>query len=141
MYSVLFLLAALFAIAGLYIMLNAQFLAAVHVIVYAGAIMVLFLYVIMFLNLNTPITIRKSQLVRTVAVVSGGLFFLVLFAGLWKSYLGADQHYLDPDLGTAKNLGKVLFHEFIIPFELTSVLFISAMVGVVIFNKKDMTNG
>jgi NADH:ubiquinone oxidoreductase subunit 6 (subunit J) len=68
MYSVLFLLICFFSVAGLYVMLNAQFLAIVHIIVYAGAIMVLFLYVIMFLNMSTPITIRKSKLVMGIAV-------------------------------------------------------------------------
>jgi NADH-quinone oxidoreductase subunit J len=140
MYSVLFLLVTFFAVAGLYIMLNAQFLAIVHIIVYAGAIMVLFLYVIMFLSLHQPITIRKSQMARLAAAFTGGLMFLVLFASLWQTQISPSSIEVNQNLGTAKTLGKILFNEFIVPFELTSILFISAMVGVVIFNKKDNTN-
>ncbi|MBK9737348.1 MAG: NADH-quinone oxidoreductase subunit J [Saprospiraceae bacterium] len=139
-YSVLFLLAALFSIAGLYIMLNAQFLAIVHVIVYAGAIMVLFLYVIMFLNLTGPITIRKSQLVRFAAALTGLMMFLIIFASLWQTNFGESPKVVNQNIGYARTLGKVLFKEFLIPFEMTSILFLSAMIGVVIFNKKENTN-
>ena len=121
-------------------MLNAQFLAVVHVIVYAGAIMVLFLYVIMFLNLNGPITIRKSQLVRFAAALTGLMMFLILFASIWQTNFSESPKVLDQNIGYAKTLGKVLFNEFLIPFEMTSILFLSAMIGVVIFNKKEKIN-
>src|SRR6187431_3595652 len=77
-YSVLYMIFCLFTIAGHYILLNAQFLAAVHVIVYSGAIMVLFLYVIMMLNLNPEAEPHFSKISKTIAVVTGGLFMLVL---------------------------------------------------------------
>ncbi|HRG42005.1 MAG TPA: NADH-quinone oxidoreductase subunit J, partial [Saprospiraceae bacterium] len=88
MYSVLFLLICFFSVAGLYVMLNAQFLAIVHIIVYAGAIMVLFLYVIMFLNMSTPITIRKSKLVMGIAVFTGSSLCFVLVTALWATNFG-----------------------------------------------------
>jgi NADH-quinone oxidoreductase subunit J len=141
MYSVLFLLVCFFSVAGLYVMLNAQFLGIVHIIVYAGAIMVLFLYVIMFLNMNSPITIRKSRLVMLAAVLTGLMFLFVLFAALWSTGFGQHPAQVDQTIGLPKTLGKVLFNEFLIPFEVTSVLFLSAMVGVVIFNKKEVANG
>ncbi len=141
MYSVLFLLVCFFAVAGLYIMLNAQFLAIVHIIVYAGAIMVLFLYVLMFLNLNTPAAFSKSNLARLAAMITGGLVFIVLFAGFYQTTLTQLPEAVDAEIGTVQTLGKVLFTDFLIPFELTSVLFISAMVGVVIINKKEGSNG
>lgn len=137
MYSVLFLLGCFFAIAGLYVILNAQFLAIVHIIVYAGAIMVLFLYVIMFLNMSTPITIRKSKLVMLAAVLTAMMMCFVLVIALWRTQFGQYPEEVDQNIGLAKTLGKVLFNEFLIPFELTSVLFISSMIGVVIFNKKE----
>ncbi len=140
MYSVLFLLVCFFAVAGLYVMLNAQFLGIVHIIVYAGAIMVLFLYVIMFLNMSSPVTIRKSKLVMVAAVFTGLLFLFVLFAALWATPFGQAPQLVDQNIGLAKTLGKVLFNEFLIPFEVTSVLFLSGMVGVVIFNKKEAEN-
>ncbi|MBK8347443.1 MAG: NADH-quinone oxidoreductase subunit J [Saprospiraceae bacterium] len=139
MYSVLFLLACFFSIAGLFVMLNAQFLAVVHIIVYAGAIMVLFLYVIMFLNMSTPITIRKSKLVMFAAVLTGLMMAFLLVVSVWQTQaFGQHPEIVDQNIGLAKTLGKVLFNEYLIPFELTSILFISSMVGVVIFNKKEV---
>lgn len=137
MYSVLYLLICFFSVAGLFVMLNAQFLSIVHIIVYAGAIMVLFLYVIMFLNMSTPITIRKSKLVMGIAVLTGSMVCFVLVTALWASDFGKDPAIVDQNIGLASTLGKILFKEFLIPFEVSSVLFLSAMVGVVIFNKKD----
>ncbi|MBK6497990.1 MAG: NADH-quinone oxidoreductase subunit J [Saprospiraceae bacterium] len=137
MYSVLFLLICFFSVAGLYVMLNAQFLAIVHIIVYAGAIMVLFLYVIMFLNMSTPITIRKSKLVMGIAVLTGSSLCFVLVTALWATNFGQNPAIVNQDIGLASTLGKVLFNEFLIPFEVSSVLFLSSMVGIVIFNKKE----
>lgn len=137
MYSVLSLLICFFSVAGLYIMLNAQFLAIVHIIVYAGAIMVLFLYVLMFLNLNSPVQIRKNNLTRIAAVMAGGLLFCVLLSGFLQTQLVEMPEAMGEKVGSVENLGKVLFNEFLIPFELSSVLFISAMVGVIIINKKE----
>jgi NADH-quinone oxidoreductase subunit J len=140
MYSVLNLLVAFFAIAGLYLMLDAQFLAIVHIIVYAGAIMVLFIYVIMFLNLSGPISSINSNVVKMMAAGTGLMFLFVLLASLIKSSFvsqsATNAQYTQ--IGDATTLGKVLFNEFLIPFELTSALFLSAMIGVVIFNKKEI---
>ncbi len=141
MYSVLYLLVCFFSVAGLYIMLNAEFLAIVHVIVYAGAIMVLFLYVLMFLNLNTSPSFSTSSLLRVAAMTTGGMIFIILFASFYKTQLTELPQSMDIDVGSVQTLGKVLFNEFLIPFELTSILFISAMVGVVIINKKESANG
>jgi NADH-quinone oxidoreductase subunit J len=137
MYNVLFLLICFFSVAGLYIMLNAQFLAIVHIIVYAGAIMVLFLYVLMFLNLNSPVQIRKSTITRLAAVVTGGMIFIVLMGGFLQTQLTEMPEAVDEKIGSVQTLGKILFNEFLIPFELSSILFISAMVGVIIINKKE----
>ena len=134
--SVLFLIMTFFAIAGHYLLLNAQFLAVVHIIVYAGAIMVLFLFVIMMMNMNADTEPQKSQLVRFAGVISGGILLLVVLAALKK----ADPALMSEkstDIGLISNLGKVLFHEFIVPFELSSVLFLSAMVGAVLIGKKN----
>jgi NADH-quinone oxidoreductase subunit J len=137
MYSVLFLLLGFFAVAGLYIMLNAEFLAIVHIIVYAGAIMVLFLYVLMFINMNFPAAMQKSNLVRLAAIITGGMIFLVLFASLWQTQLPEPAKEIDENAGSVQLLGQVLFNDFLIPFELSSILFISAMVGVMILTKKE----
>src|ERR1700741_2435953 len=81
-HSVLYLIITFFSIAGHYILLNAQFLAAVHVIVYAGAIMVLFLYVIMLLNLNEETEPHKSNVLKVTATICGGLLLVILVGAL-----------------------------------------------------------
>jgi NADH-quinone oxidoreductase subunit J len=138
MYSVLGLLVTFFSVAGIYLMLDAQFLAIVHIIVYAGAIMVLFLYVIMFLNLNLPVAMSNSQTVRLMAVGTGLMLLLVMIAAMLKSkFVSLTDPSNYTQIGDAKTLGKVLFGEYLMPFELTSILFLSAMVGVMIFNKRE----
>src|SRR6202166_2914787 len=79
-HSVLWLIVVFFAISGHYVLLNAQFLAIVNLIVYAGAIMVLFLFVIMLMNLNADVEPQKGQLVQLAGVISGGVLFLVVLA-------------------------------------------------------------
>jgi NADH-quinone oxidoreductase subunit J len=135
-YSVLYLIITFFAIAGHYILLNAQFLAAVHVIVYAGAIMVLFLYVIMLLNLNTETEPHKSNFLKIAATVCGGLLMIVLVGSLKGAELMPAKSP-DAGVGTVKNLGKVLFTDFLLPFEVASVLLLAAMVGAVMLGKSD----
>src|SRR6201998_4022160 len=80
--SVMFLIGTFFAISGHYILMNAQFLAIVNIIVYAGAIMVLFLFVIMLMNLNADVEPQKGQLVQLAGVISGGVLFLVVLAAI-----------------------------------------------------------
>ena len=135
--SVIYLIICFIAMAGHYILLNAQFLAVVHIIVYTGAIMVLFLFVIMLLNLNKAIIPQKSQLTRISAVVTGGLFFLVVLAATRQTFEIQARYPFTGNIGLVKEVGKALFHEFLLPYEMSSVLFISAMVGAVMFGKKD----
>jgi NADH-quinone oxidoreductase subunit J len=138
MHSVLYLTLAFFAIAGHYILLNAQFLAVVHIIVYAGAIMVLFIYTVMLLNLNIQGEFQKSGLAKIASAIAGAILLFTLIA-VFRSY---DLKVLaDPSLnqiGLVKNLGKVLFEEYYLPFELSSILFLAAMVGAVMLGKKDI---
>ena len=137
-YSVLYLIITFFSIAGHYFLLNAQFLAAVHVIVYAGAIMVLFLYVIMMLNLNKEVEPHKDTIGKVVAAVAGGLLLLTIVASLKSADSMLATRVSDPNIGLIENLGKVLFGDFMIPFEISSVLFLSAMVGAVSLSKKEI---
>jgi NADH-quinone oxidoreductase subunit J len=135
--SVIFLIICFISMAGHYILLNAQFLAVVHIIVYTGAIMVLFLFVIMLLNLNKAIIPQKTSLTRILAVVTGGLLFLVLLAATRQSIQILPRYPFDSTIGLVAEVGKTLFHEFLLPFEISSVLFISAMIGAIMFGKKD----
>ena len=135
-YSVLYLIITFFAIAGHYILLNAQFLAAVHVIVYAGAIMVLFLYVIMLLNLNRDTEPHKSNLLKFAATICAGLLMVILVGSLKGTEL-ITRSTSTNDIGLVKNLGKILFTDFLLPFEIASVLLLVAMVGAVMLGKSE----
>ena len=136
-HSVLYLILTFFAIAGHYILLNAQFLAAVHVIVYAGAIMVLFLYVIMLLNLNQEAEPHKSTVLKFAAAISAGLLLTVFVASLKGTELMARQTGGANDVGLVKSLGRLLFTEYLLPFEISSVLLLAAMVGAVMLGKSE----
>ena len=136
-HSVLYLILTFFAIAGHYILLNAQFLAAVHVIVYAGAIMVLFLYVIMLLNLNQETEPHKSTVLKFAAAISAGLLLTVFVGSLKGTELMAQQQGPATDVGLVKSLGRLLFTEYLLPFEISSVLLLAAMVGAVMLGKSE----
>lgn len=136
-HSVLYLIITFFCIAGHYVLMNAQFLAVVHVIVYAGAIMVLFLYVIMLLNLNRETEPHKSTLLKITATVCGGLLMIVIVGSLKGTEVLAQQGAITSDISSVKNLGKVMFSDFLIPFEVTSVLLLAAMVGAVMLGKSE----
>jgi len=138
-HSVLWLVAVFFAISGHYILLNAQFLAIVNMIVYAGAIMVLFLFVVMLMNLNAETEPQKNLWMKLAGVISGGCLLMV-FVSLVRQ--ATDLHAKKAmtstgDIGLIKNLGKLLFSEYVVPFEITSVLFLSAMIGAIVIGKKE----
>jgi NADH-quinone oxidoreductase subunit J len=135
-HSVLYLTLAFLSIAGHFILLNAQFIAIVNVIVYAGAIMVLFLFTVMLLNLNLVTDQRKSNLIRISAVIGAGLLFLTLTGASRKLDLSFNSEQVESQIGLVKNLGKILFSEFRLPFEVSGILFLSAMVGAVMLGKK-----
>ena len=136
-HSVLYLILTFFSIAGHYVLLNAQFLAAVHVIVYAGAIMVLFLYVIMMLNLNADVEPQKSKMLKFAATIAGGLLMVVMVGAL-RSATYSSQPVEAVNVGMIKSLGKTLYNDFMLPFEISAILFLSAMVGAVMLGKKEI---
>ncbi len=137
-HSVLWLIATFFAISGHYILLNAQFLAIVNIIVYAGAIMVLFLFVIMFINFNKETEPRKNRLLKMVGAIAGGCLLLVLVAALKDSDIKQQNALVNTgNIGLIQYLGKELFSTYVVPFEISSVLFLSAMVGAVVIGKKE----
>ena len=101
--------------------------------------MVLFLFVIMFLNLNKENEPHKPFVLKLAAVIAGCLLMILLAASL-KGYSANPPVIVDDSFGTAKGVGKVLFKEFLLPFEVASILFISAMVGAVILGKKHVND-
>jgi NADH-quinone oxidoreductase subunit J len=137
-YSVLSLIVVFFAISGHYILMNAQFLAIVNIIVYAGAIMVLFLFVIMLMNLNADAEPAKNIYLKIAGVTAGMCLMLVLVAAVAQSSNIKVPLAKGSDIGLIKNLGKALFNTYVIPFEISSVLFLSAMIGAVVIGKKEV---
>lgn len=137
MYSVLSLIACFFSIAGHYVLLSAQFLAIVHLIVYAGAIMVLFLFVVMLLNLNAETEPVKSNKLRIAATVSAGLLLLTILATLKSAIPDSFGIPAQSMMGSVQQVGQRLFTDFLLPFEVSSILFLSAMIGAVVLAKKE----
>jgi NADH-quinone oxidoreductase subunit J len=137
MYSVLALIVCFFTVAGHYLMLNAQFLAIVHIIVYAGAIMVMFLFVVMLLNLNVETEPHKSGKLKFAAVIAGGMLFLTIIASMKAGLPSAYQLPGESDIGFVENVGQKLFTDFLLPFEVSSILFLSAMIGAVLLSKTE----
>jgi NADH-quinone oxidoreductase subunit J len=136
-YSVIWLILVFFAISGHYLLLNAQFLAVVNIIVYAGAIMVLFLYVLMLMDLKKETEPQKNRWLKIAGALAGGCLLLVLVAALKKTELNSIAETRTGDIGLIENLGKVLFTDYVVPFEIASILFLSAMVGAVVIGKKE----
>jgi NADH-quinone oxidoreductase subunit J len=138
-HSVLYLIITFFAIAGLYILpLQAEFLGVVQAIVYAGAIMVLFLFVIMMLNLNKETEpAASSNLIKFAGAISGGMLVFLIIAS-FKGAVHGDIVTSGDKIGQIQVLGKVLFQQFTLPLEVASLLFLAAMVGAVMLGKKEI---
>ena len=139
MYAILSLIVTMFSIAGMYILLNAQFLGIVQIIVYTGAIMVLFLYILMMLNLNKEDESKKDNFPKFIGIFS----VCILFVGMLGAYKGLSgktvaEGNIDYSVGLTKNLGRLLFNEYVLPFELASILILAGIVGAVLIGKKDL---
>ena len=139
-YSAISMLACFLGLAVIYLRLEAPFLAAIHVLVYTGAILVLFLFVIMLLNLKPeelgveyPLKVRGLM-----AAVSGGIFALIAFP-LWQDQRTfPDKKQIPTDFGSVEQVGHSLFVDYALPFELISVLIMVAVFGGVLLAKKKL---
>ena len=139
--SVLFLIVNFFCLALIYLILRAQFIAIIQILVYAGAIMVLFLFTIMLLNLGDEqqLTEKVSYRKLVALALSGALFFEVMVGIALPMGTGPTQlHENAVQIGTVESIGKVLYTEYLFPFEATSILLLAAIVGVVLLAKKKM---
>jgi NADH-quinone oxidoreductase subunit J len=137
-HSAIYLVICFFSIAGHYLLLNAQFLAIVHVIVYSGAIMILFLFTVMLMNLNKENEVYKPRVTRLGAIVLFCLMCLVLIAIFVNSKPIVGEYITTgEDYQSIKVLGKVLLNEYMVPFEFASVLLLVAMIGAVLLSKKE----
>ncbi|MBI5687416.1 MAG: NADH-quinone oxidoreductase subunit J [Verrucomicrobia bacterium] len=131
--SAMFLVLSLFFMAGLFVLLEAYFLAIIQILVYAGAVIVLFLFVIMLLDLKTE-NVRQFKRfgVFGALVVAGALAWKL--TSVVSAVLAAAAK---PVVGTTEAMGKLLFTQYLLPFEVTSVLLLIAMVGVVVLSRKE----
>lgn len=140
-HSAIYMIISFFSIAGHFLLLNAQFLAVVHIIVYTGSVMILMLFTLMLLNLNEKHEKHKAALSKIAAVASAGLVALVLLA----TFLKAQPQTLEyassgADFQSVAVLGQVLFNDYLVPFEFASVLLLLAMIGAVMISKKELNN-
>ena len=136
-YAALFLVLVMASLAVVYLLLNAPFLAAVQVSVYAGAIMVLFIFVIMLLGaekLNTAETLPALKWQRPLAVALAALLGLQAAFVVFTRSAGAMGSVID---SSPLAIGKILFGAYLLPFEVASVLLLAAMVGAVVMTRKD----
>jgi NADH-quinone oxidoreductase subunit J len=137
-HSAIYLVLCMVSIMGHYLMFNAQFLALVQLIVYAGAIMVLFLFTIMLMNLNKENEVHKPRMARYAAII----VFILLCAVLVYMFVDTkpivgDYDTTGEDFQSIKVLGKVLLNEYMVPFEFASILLLVAMLGTVLLSKKE----
>lgn len=135
--SAMFLVLSIVALAGLFILLQAFFLAAVQVLVYAGAVIVLFLFVIMLLDLKEEEKARIHKirgLCGLLAAAALASIFIGTFAG--SAFAQRPGSVLS---GSTASLGKLLFTDYLLPFEIVSLLLLAAMVGVILLSKKNLS--
>jgi NADH-quinone oxidoreductase subunit J len=137
-HSAIYLVVSFFSLAGHYVLFNAQFLAIVHVIVYAGAIMVLLLFTLMLMNLNKEDETSKPLLTKIAATISACILGVVLIAALKKAQPdNLDYFNSGEDYQSIKKLGQVLLTDYEVPFEFASIVLLVSMIGAVLISKKE----
>ena len=134
-HSALSLIVVMAALAGLYLLMGAEFIAAVQIIVYAGAIMVLFVFVIMLLNAGVEERTSFSRMARYVGLPLAVVLLLQL--AWWAAKVPAQAAAESAELVSTRSLALMLFREFLLPFELTSILILIAILGAVVLAKKE----
>jgi NADH-quinone oxidoreductase subunit J len=137
-YSALFFVLVMSLLAIYFFFLDAHMLGWLQIIVYAGAVMVLFLFVIMLLNLQRDPHEHQSRGLRMAAVIGGAVLVAELFLLLSRAPNGAGQSSLPEGYGTVQALSEKLFTDFLLPFEITSVLLLVAVVGAVVLAKRQI---
>jgi NADH-quinone oxidoreductase subunit J len=135
--SAMFLVLTIFSMAGLFVLLHAFFLAAVQILVYAGAVMVLFLFVIMLLDLKEEERRKINGFVSVLALVASGCIAWLAVTAMKKANNGANLATPTVE-GSTIELGKKLFTQYALPFELVSLILLVAMIGTILLSKKDL---
>ncbi len=134
-HSALSLIVVMMAVAGLYLLQGAEFISAVQIIVYAGAIMVLFVFVIMLLNAGEEERTNRSRMARYVGLPLG--FFLLLQLVFWIGRAPVPQTAASAGPAPTRKLAMMLFQDFVFPFELTSILILIAILGALVLAKRE----
>lgn len=137
-HSAISLIVVMVSLAALYLLLAAEFIAAVQIIVYAGAIMVLFVFVIMLLNAGQEERTNLSRMARYVGLPLGAVLTGEL--AYWIYRATPKGALVDPNrfIGRTELIGRQLFREYVLPFELTSILILIAILGAVVLTKKEL---
>jgi len=137
-HSALSLIVVMVALAGLYLLQGAEFVAAVQIIVYAGAIMVLFVFVIMLLNAGEEDPANVSRMARFVGVPLGSVFLVEVAYWIGKAamHLGSAP----PEAVSTRDLSTLLFREYVFPFEMTSILILIALLGALVLARREDSN-
>ncbi len=146
--SAIYLIVTFFCLAGIYLLLQAEFIAVIQILVYAGAIMVLFLFVVMLLNLEKEKRmIAKHRLQKVVGVLLGAVLLfqigMIFRSALLRfSFLDGAKGNLSPEkvaqLGNTQVVAQLLFTDFLLPFEITSVLLLVAIIGAIVLAKREI---
>jgi NADH-quinone oxidoreductase subunit J len=136
MYAAMSLVASFFCMAALYVLLSAHLLAFMQILVYAGAVMVLFLFVIMLLSLGDEQVVPERQKAMQVLGALGAIGLVTLVAVATREVLTAVPASVAADFGTVKAVGRALFSQYLLPFEATSLLLLVAIVGAVVVAKE-----
>jgi NADH-quinone oxidoreductase subunit J len=137
MYAAMSLVATFFCLAGVYVMLSAHLIAFLQILVYAGAVMVLFLFVIMLLSLGGEhLEVERLKQVQWLGFVLGGGGLMALLAYISREVATAGMATVGPDFGTVKAVGRLLFTQYLLPFEAISLLLTVALVGAVVVAKE-----
>ncbi len=134
--SAMFLIVMMACLAGLFVTLHAFFIAAVQILVYAGAVMVLFLFVIMLLDLKEEDRRKFNAFGIGAGIIAVGAIAAILVKTIWFSGVGANKQPMIE--GSTVALGRELFTNYLLPFEIVSVLLLVAMVGVILLSKKEL---
>jgi NADH-quinone oxidoreductase subunit J len=134
-YNALFLIVAFVCMGGLFALLEAPFIAAVQIIIYAGAIMILFIFVVMMINLRKGLEPEKKKWTMYFAVVVAVALVIELVLTV-KGALEPVSASTPEGLGNPTDLGRLLFTKYLYPFEITSILIIAALVGAIVLVKK-----
>jgi len=136
-HNALYIILAFVCMAGLFALLDAPFIAVVQIIIYAGAIMVLFIFVIMMINIKKGIPPERKRWTIFLAVLIGAVLIIELIFAFQGAFFPAPTAASE-GLANPSSLGQLLFTEYLYPFEITSILIIAALVGsIVLVKKKD----